>query len=134
MSLLGRLPSRLSALGVLQLRAPLPPGGAKKAGRDKGPKRVGELSSEVATGCSLLKGEQDPKLKPDSEYPDWLWKLMEPRASASELQQAYEGQGLSMDQVRPANARWMREVRGRDCSMRPCVHASFTWVAGMGCA
>ena len=66
-----------------------------------GPKRTGELSSEVATGCALLKGEQDPLLKPDSEYPDWLWRLLDPRPSASELQRLYEGsKGLTMEQVR----------------------------------
>ncbi len=68
-----------------------------------GPKRTGELSSEVATGCALLKGEQDPPLKPDSDYPDWLWRLLDPQLSASELQKAYESSeargGLTMNQV-----------------------------------
>lgn len=40
---------------------------------------VGELSCEVATGCGLLKNEADPPIKPDSEYPGWLFKLLEPR-------------------------------------------------------
>lgn len=66
-----------------------------------GPKRTGELSSEVATGCALLKGENDPPLKSDNEYPDWLWRLLDPRPTASELQKLYEGQqGLTIEQVR----------------------------------
>jgi len=64
-----------------------------------GPKRTGELSSEVATGCSLLKAEQDPPLKADHEYPEWLWRLLDPRPTASELQTTYEGKGLNMEQV-----------------------------------
>ncbi|GAX73989.1 hypothetical protein CEUSTIGMA_g1439.t1 [Chlamydomonas eustigma] len=88
------LPVREAATSFLPLRSPLPPGGSKaKSGRDKGPKRTGELSNEVATGCALMKGESDPPLKPDSEYPDWLWKLLDPAPTASELQKKYERTG-----------------------------------------
>lgn len=82
----------------LQLRAA--PGGSKKGSRDKGPKRVGELSQDTATGVAIVKGEEDPRLKSDNEYPDWLWKLLEPRPLVSELQRLYEGPGLTLEQMR----------------------------------
>lgn len=48
-----------------------------------------------------MKGEADPPIKADSEYPDWLFKLLDPQPSAGELQKAYEGPaGLTMPQVR----------------------------------
>ena len=65
-----------------------------------GPKKIGELSKEEATGCALLKGEADPKILPDSEYPAWLFKLLEPAPTANELQQKYDGAGLTLQQVR----------------------------------
>ena len=46
-----------------------------------------------------MKGEQDPKLLPDSEYPAWLFKLLDPAPAAGELQKKYEGTGLTMGQV-----------------------------------
>lgn len=92
-----------------------------------GPRRTGELSKTHATGCALMKGEQDPVLKPgdkreltfgqampwvrhvryvcailcspDEEYPPWLWKLLEPEPSAKDLVSRYQGSGLSMAQV-----------------------------------
>ncbi|KAG1656570.1 hypothetical protein FOA52_009058 [Chlamydomonas sp. UWO 241] len=99
MSLLRSLTSRLSALEPLQatLRG-LPPG--KKMARDKGPRKTGELSTAHATGCGLMKGEEDPPLLPDDQYPDWLWKMMKPRQSANELQKAYEGKGLTIEELK----------------------------------
>lgn len=93
-----------------------------------GPRKTGEMSKTHATGCSLLKGEEDPALLPDSEYPDWLWTLVEVRPSANELQKAYEGQGLTLEEVRmhawPAAWR-MTAVEGQGAHFsRTCiVHA-----------
>lgn len=93
--------SRLSALIAIPLRAPLPPGGGqKKSSRDKGPRRVAELSKDVATGCGLMKGEADPPLKPDSEYPAWLFELLEPRSTTRELAKAYSENGLTVSELR----------------------------------
>mmetsp|Transcript_4060 Transcript_4060/g.6673 ORF Transcript_4060/g.6673 Transcript_4060/m.6673 type:complete len:119 (+) Transcript_4060:110-466(+) len=93
------LRARLLATGLIPLRGAAPAPTSKKSGKDKGPRRTGELSTTHATGCALMKGVQDPELKPDSEYPDWLWTLLEPAPSAKELAGQYQGQGLSVDQL-----------------------------------
>ncbi|GFR47925.1 hypothetical protein Agub_g9727 [Astrephomene gubernaculifera] len=97
---IGGLRSRWSALIGLPLRAPLPPAGAKKGSKDKGPRKVGELSCEVVTGCGLMKNEADPPIKPDSEYPEWLFKLLEPRPTIKELEKAYQEGGLTIPELR----------------------------------
>ncbi|KAJ9512812.1 hypothetical protein QJQ45_029039, partial [Haematococcus lacustris] len=87
---------RLGAVGSLPLRGLAP--SSKKGGKDKGNNST-HLSTTKATGCALMKGEEDPPLKPDSEYPDWLWKLLDPQPTGKELFATYQGHGLSMQQV-----------------------------------
>ncbi len=36
-------------------------------------------------GANILKEGTDPKILPDSEYPDWLWHLLDKRPALSEL-------------------------------------------------
>ena len=36
-------------------------------------------------GANILKDGADPKILPDSEYPDWLWHLIDKRPALSEL-------------------------------------------------
>ncbi|KAL9327129.1 hypothetical protein ACSQ67_007774 [Phaseolus vulgaris] len=38
-----------------------------------------------ATGANILKEGTDPKILPDSDYPDWLWHLLDKRPALSEL-------------------------------------------------
>ncbi len=64
-----------------------------------GPKKTGELSKDTATGVAILKGQNDPPIKPDNEYPPWLFKLLETEATVVELQRVYEGTGLTLMQV-----------------------------------
>lgn len=64
-----------------------------------GPRRIAEMSKTHATGCALMKGEQDPAFKADDQYPAWLWELVQPEFSPKELVARYEGQGLSVPQV-----------------------------------
>lgn len=64
-------------------------------------------ASGVATGVNILKNGSDPELKPDSEYPEWLWKLTKPAASLGELAMKYKAGGidaLNMDEVGPGAA------------------------------
>ncbi|KAE8705045.1 TMV resistance protein N-like [Hibiscus syriacus] len=44
-----------------------------------------EVKSTTVVGANILKDGADPKIMPDSEYPDWLWHLLEKRPALSEL-------------------------------------------------
>ncbi len=37
----------------------------------------GPLDPTVCNGVNILKNGSDPPIKPDSEYPEWLWGLIE---------------------------------------------------------
>ncbi|KAL7094933.1 hypothetical protein ACP275_11G135800 [Erythranthe tilingii] len=67
--------------------------GAKKKGSKGGaasdaPKASllsNEVKSTTVFGANILKDGQDPKILPDSEYPDWLWHLLDKKPPLSEL-------------------------------------------------
>lgn len=62
-------------------------GGKGGAGSD-GPKASTlskEVKSTTVVGANILKDGADPKVLPDSEYPDWLWHLLDKRTALSEL-------------------------------------------------
>ncbi|XP_068650960.1 large ribosomal subunit protein mL54-like [Aristolochia californica] len=44
-----------------------------------------EIKSTTVVGANILKDGTDPKVLPDSEYPDWLWHLLDKRPALSEL-------------------------------------------------
>ncbi|WJX66925.1 hypothetical protein P8452_51430 [Trifolium repens] len=62
--------------------------GGKGGAAADGPK-ASSLSKEVkastVVGGNILKEGTDPKILPDSEYPDWLWHLLDKRPALSEL-------------------------------------------------
>lgn len=64
---------------------------AKKAGKGaasnapKASTMTKEVKSTTVVGANILKEGSDPKVLPDSEYPDWLWHLLEKRPALSEL-------------------------------------------------
>jgi large subunit ribosomal protein L54 len=64
-----------------------------------GPAKTGQLSTEVVTGVAIKKGESDPPILPDSEYPAWLFQLMKPESSVAELERMYKAEGLELPQV-----------------------------------
>ncbi|CAK7328251.1 unnamed protein product [Dovyalis caffra] len=64
----------------------------KKGGKGGAPAdapKVSSLSKEVKStttvGGNILKDGTDPKVLADSEYPDWLWHLLDKRPALSEL-------------------------------------------------
>ncbi|KAK9113507.1 hypothetical protein Syun_020304 [Stephania yunnanensis] len=62
--------------------------GAKGGAASDAPK-VSSLSKEVKSsttvGANILKDGTDPKVMADSEYPDWLWRLIDKKPALSEL-------------------------------------------------
>lgn len=61
---------------------------AKKGGKadaGKTPALSQELKSTTVFGANIFKEGSDPKIQPDSEYPDWLWHLLDKRPVLSEL-------------------------------------------------
>lgn len=52
------------------------------------------MSKEYATGCNVFSEGEDPKLKPDEEYPDWLWELITPPPTAKQIRQKVEQIGM----------------------------------------
>ncbi|KAL1824680.1 hypothetical protein DCAR_0312767 [Daucus carota subsp. sativus] len=62
--------------------------GAKAGGAADAPKKsllTKELKSTTVVGANILKEGGDPKVLADSEYPDWLWHLLDKRPALSEL-------------------------------------------------
>jgi large subunit ribosomal protein L54 len=53
-----------------------------------------EMSKEVCTGVNIFTEGEDPELKPDDEYPDWLWDLAQPKPSVKQLKQKLEEVGF----------------------------------------
>ncbi|KAK0590914.1 hypothetical protein LWI29_033154 [Acer saccharum] len=67
-------------------------GKAKKGGKGgaasdapKASSLTKEAKSTTVVGANILKDGADPKVLPDSEYPDWLWHLLDKRPPLSEL-------------------------------------------------
>ncbi|GJP45779.1 hypothetical protein CLOM_g5115 [Closterium sp. NIES-68] len=81
--------------GALRLRAAAPKAAAKGAKKGKGDAaasdaaRASSVPAEVraatVVGGNILKTGSDPNVLPDSEYPEWLWTLLDRKAPLSEL-------------------------------------------------
>ncbi|SJL12236.1 uncharacterized protein ARMOST_15659 [Armillaria ostoyae] len=55
-----------------------PASAVKKPAQSAAPKSSCPADT-VLTGLNYLKGQEPVLAKPDEEYPDWLWTLLEPR-------------------------------------------------------
>lgn len=56
------------------------------AGAPAAPTISKEVKSSTTVGANILKDGTDPPVKPDSEYPDWLWHLLDKQPPLSELE------------------------------------------------
>ncbi|KAI3710704.1 hypothetical protein L2E82_40493 [Cichorium intybus] len=60
----------------------------KGGGAADGPKQSSlskEVKSTTVVGANILKEGTDPKILADSEYPEWLWHLLDKKPALSEL-------------------------------------------------
>ncbi|CAI5949767.1 unnamed protein product [Closterium sp. NIES-64] len=81
--------------GALRLRAAAPKAAAKGAKKGKGDAAASdaarassvpvEVRAAAVVGGNILKAGSDPPVLPDSEYPEWLWTLLDRHAPLSEL-------------------------------------------------
>eukprot|EP00271_Cylindrocystis_brebissonii_P011528 TRINITY_DN29371_c0_g1_i1.p1 TRINITY_DN29371_c0_g1~~TRINITY_DN29371_c0_g1_i1.p1 ORF type:complete len:123 (-),score=29.00 TRINITY_DN29371_c0_g1_i1:229-597(-) len=82
--------TRILAAG-LRLRAAGSSKAPAKAKKSKGdgapapPPVSKEIREKFVVGANFLKEGSDPPLKDDSEYPDWLWTLLDKQPPLSEL-------------------------------------------------
>ncbi|XP_042502574.1 54S ribosomal protein L37, mitochondrial-like [Macadamia integrifolia] len=81
------------AVGIVSRRTFAAGGGKAKKGSKgggagdapKGSTLSKEVKSTTVVGANILKDGADPKLMADSEYPDWLWHLLDKKPALSEL-------------------------------------------------
>ncbi|XP_037439548.1 54S ribosomal protein L37, mitochondrial-like [Triticum dicoccoides] len=59
--------------------------GGKGGAADAKPVLSKEMKSTGVFGANILKEGSDPKIQPDSEYPGWLWHMIDKRPVLSEL-------------------------------------------------
>ncbi|PPS08151.1 hypothetical protein GOBAR_AA12484 [Gossypium barbadense] len=80
-----------NAVGVGQRTLAAGAGKAKKGSKGaaidapKGSTLSKEVKSTTVVGANILEDGADPKIFPDSEYPDLLWRLLDKRPALSEL-------------------------------------------------
>ena len=60
---------------------------------------VAENKEDMVRGLNMFKDSSDEvKVKPDSEYPDWVFTLHMPRASLEELSAKYKEDPMSLSE------------------------------------
>ncbi|GAB2287558.1 hypothetical protein Dimus_021931 [Dionaea muscipula] len=58
-----------------------------------------EVKSTTVVGANIMKDGTDPKISTDSEYPGWLWHLLDKRPALSELQRK-DAESLPYDELK----------------------------------
>jgi len=75
--------------------------GKKSKGQTK-PVKEAYLNMEVCVGANYFKTGEDPIIKPESEYPEWLWRLLDQQEPPADSIQYWRR--LRKDKARKANA------------------------------
>eukprot|EP00123_Amoebidium_parasiticum_P012630 comp21486_c0_seq1/m.29759 comp21486_c0_seq1/g.29759 ORF comp21486_c0_seq1/g.29759 comp21486_c0_seq1/m.29759 type:complete len:114 (-) comp21486_c0_seq1:124-465(-) len=81
------------------------PAAKKKAGKDAGggkPTVVANFNPAVCNGANIYVGGEDPPLRPNEEYPDWLWTLLDEPKITDPLDKRY-WRKLRKTSIRKAN-------------------------------
>ena len=83
-----------------------PAAGASDAD-DSGPTDL----EKVVTGLNIMKDGKDPLVKPDSEYPDWVFELHKPLPTLEELVAKHEANPDSLGRAEQKRLvrQWNRE-------------------------
>lgn len=68
--------------------------------------------SQVCTGLNYYTHGEDPLLKEDSEYPDWLWEIAEPVKSHKELPEDSEKYWRRLNKFNARNNNLIRKQSG----------------------
>ena len=106
-----RLACRAAALGVLGARDLAKKAAPAKAAPAAVKKKVSADLDNVCAGLNIMKGGADPEIKPDSEYPDWVFELHKPKPTLAELQARYERDpdSMSVEDQRLLIRQWNRQ-------------------------
>ena len=66
---------------------------------------------DIVSGLNVLKEGEDPKVKDDSEYPDWVFTLHKPLPSLEDLTKRYQADkdSLNAEEMRRMIRQWNRK-------------------------
>ena len=82
---------------------------------------VAAPSSPSVIGLNILKDGQDPELRPDEEYPEWVWTLHQPRPSLQALKTRHEDdpESLTTEEQRRLYKLWNRaRIKERNAELK----------------
>uniref|UniRef100_A0A0C9RQ91 Large ribosomal subunit protein mL54 n=1 Tax=Wollemia nobilis TaxID=56998 RepID=A0A0C9RQ91_9CONI len=81
------LPKPATRINFREFAAKAKKGGGKGSGAaPTAPTISEELKASTVVGANINKDGADPAVKADSDYPDWLWHLLDKQIPLSELQ------------------------------------------------
>ena len=82
------------------------------------------MSTTSATGVNYFKKGDDPPLKDDSEYPEWLWDIAEPPPTLFNLQRQMGSSDIDDDNISEV-CLWVQGTMVHDaCSRAHIAHSA----------
>uniref|UniRef100_A0A7S1DTT5 Large ribosomal subunit protein mL54 n=1 Tax=Hemiselmis andersenii TaxID=464988 RepID=A0A7S1DTT5_HEMAN len=83
-----------STVPTLRMAAPKKAPAKAKAAEDEAAAPAGEIKvGSPIPGVNFLKDGKDPVYKEESEYPEWLFKLLDPKPTLRELNIKFDEEG-----------------------------------------